>query len=463
MSLRSLERPGLVVAGLVGALFASLAPVRGAAPPRRPNIIFFMADDLGYGDLGCYGQQRIATPNLDRMAAEGMRFTQCYAGSTVCAPSRCVLMTGLHTGRCRIRGNRDVPLRPEDATVAEALKAVGYRTGIIGKWGLGEAGTEGVPTRKGFDEWFGYLNQRHAHNYYPEYLWRGESKVLLPGNAEKGGVSHEKGTYAPDLFIEEALGFLDRRRAGPFFLYLAWTQPHANNEAGQALGDGMEVPDYGPYADKPWPQPERGRAAMIHRVDQDVGRILDRLHSLGIDDETVVFFTSDNGPHSEGGSNASYFQSSGPLRGKKRDLYEGGIRVPMIVRWPGRIEAGAVSDYPWGFWDVFPTCAEIAGADAPAGLDGRSILPALLGKELPSERWMYWEFHEGGFHQAVRYGPWKGVRRLRPDAAIELYDLSKDVGETTDLAADHPDLTAAMRNRMKEMRTDSDEFPIRAK
>lgn len=463
MSLRSLERPGLVVAGLVGALFASLAPVRGAAPPRRPNIIFFMADDLGYGDLGCYGQQRIATPNLDRMAAEGMRFTQCYAGSTVCAPSRCVLMTGLHTGRCRIRGNRDVPLRPEDATVAEALKAVGYRTGIIGKWGLGEAGTEGVPTRKGFDEWFGYLNQRHAHNYYPEYLWRGESKVLLPGNAEKGGVSHEKGTYAPDLFIEEALAFLDRRRAGPFFLYLAWTQPHANNEAGQALGDGMEVPDYGPYADKPWPQPERGRAAMIHRVDQDVGRILDRLHSLGIDDETVVFFTSDNGPHSEGGSNASYFQSSGPLRGKKRDLYEGGIRVPMIVRWPGRIEAGAVSDYPWGFWDVFPTCAEIAGADAPAGLDGRSILPALLGKELPSERWMYWEFHEGGFHQAVRYGPWKGVRRLRPDAAIELYDLSKDVGETTDLAADHPDLTAAMRNRMKEMRTDSDEFPIRAK
>jgi arylsulfatase A-like enzyme len=463
MSLRLQERLGFGVACLVGLLVASPALVRAADPPRRPNIIFFMADDLGFGDLGCYGQQRIATPNLDRMAAEGMRFTQCYAGGTVCAPSRCVLMTGLHAGRCRIRGNSDVPLRPEDATVAEALRAAGYHTGIIGKWGLGDAGTDGVPTRKGFDEWFGYLNQRHAHNYYPEYLWRNETKVRLPGNAEKGGVSHAKGTYAPDLFIAEALEFLDRRREGPFFLYLAWTQPHANNEAGRALGDGMEVPDYGPYADKPWPQPERGRAAMIHRVDQDVGRILDRLRSLGIDDDTIVFFTSDNGPHSEGGSDASFFQSSGPLRGKKRDLYEGGIRVPMIVRWPGRIEAGAVRDYPWGFWDFFSTCVEIAGAPEPEGLDGRSVLPVLLGKELPSERWFYWEFHEGGFHQAVRYGPWKGVRRQRLDAPIELYDLSKDVGETTDLAEDHPDLAAAMRKQMKQMRTDSDEFPIREK
>ncbi len=447
--------------GLGGALLSGTLPEKvGAAANRPPNIIFVLADDLGYGDLGCYGQQVIQTPNLDRMAAEGVRFTQCYAGSTVCAPSRCCLMTGLHTGHAYVRGNALVPLRPGDTTVAELLKSAGYRTALVGKWGLGEPDTTGVPNRKGFDEFFGYLNQAHAHNYYPEYLWRTEHKEPIDGNVESKehqGVSEKRGAYSNDLFTREALTFIERAREGPFFLYLAYTIPHANNERGGAEGDGMEVPDYGPYDDKGWRSPEKGHAAMITRMDRDIGTLFQKLQALGLDQHTIVFFTSDNGPHKEGGADPRFFKSSGPLRGIKRDLYEGGIRVPGIVRWPGKIKAGTVSDQVWAFWDFLPTACELAGAKAPAGLDGISIVPALLGGEQKAHEFLYWEFHERGFARAVRTGDWKAV--ILPGKPLELYDLSKDIGETRDVAADHPDIVARVEAFLKTARTDSERWP----
>jgi arylsulfatase A-like enzyme len=439
--------------------------------PSRPNIIFILADDLGYGDLGCYGQRLIRTPSLDRMAMEGVRFTQAYAGSTVCAPSRCALMTGLHTGHARVRGNALVPLEPEDRTVAEVLKEAGYATGIVGKWGLGEAGTTGIPNKQGFDEWFGYLNQGDAHNYYPPFLWRNQEKVEIKGNGppydrysleaakRQIGPGGRRTEYSHDLFTAEALDFVRRHHARPFFLYLAYTIPHANNELGTVTGDGMEVPDYGPYANESWPKPEKGRAAMIARMDRDIGKLTVLLKQLGIDDKTVIFFSSDNGTHREGGYKPEFFKSSGPLRGIKRDLYEGGIRVPTIVRWPGRIKAGTVSDQVWAFWDFLPTAAEIAGASPPAGIDGISMLPALLGRPQKNHEYVYWEFHERGFKQAVRMGDWKAVR-FGINGPIELYDLKTDIGERNNIAAEHPDVVAKIEAILKTVRTDSKEFPI---
>ncbi|MBX3413036.1 MAG: arylsulfatase [Pirellulales bacterium] len=431
-----------------------------AEPPSKPNIVFILADDLGYGDLGCYGQQQIRTPRIDRLATEGRRFLDCYAGSTVCAPSRCVLMTGLHTGHARVRGNALVPLEPEDVTVAEILRAAGYATGIIGKWGLGEPGTTGVPTRQGFDDWFGYLNQRHAHNYYPDYLWRNEDRVPLDGNA-----NGKREAYSSDLFVTEALAFLDRQQEKPFFLYLALTLPHANNELGRETGNGMEVPDHRRYADRDWPAPQKDHAAMISRLDDAVGQVLDRLEKLGLAENTIVFFSSDNGPHSEGGADASFFRSAGPLRGKKRDLTEGGIRVPMIVRWPGVVPAGTESTYAWGFCDVLPTLAVLAGATAPEGLDGISIVPALVDDPVPGNSAfgehppLYWEFHERGFQQAVRVGQWKAIRQ-RPAAPLELYDLSRDVGEERDVAAQHPEIVARCERLFATSRTDSPHWRV---
>lgn len=442
----------VVVLSLVSGCVTQTDLARGS----RPNIIYVMADDLGYGDLGCYGQTMIQTANLDRMADQGMRFTQCYAGSTVCAPSRSCLMTGQHTGHTYVRGNKRVPLRPEDVTVADVLKQAGYRTGIIGKWGLGEPDTTGIPNRKGFDYWFGYLNQHHAHNYWPDYLWRNETKVPLANVVEKNVASVRK-QYSHDLMTEEALQFLDRHHDETFFLYLAYTIPHANNEAG---AEGMEVPSDEPYANRPWPQAQRNHAAMITRLDRDMGRLFDRLASLGIDEDTIVFFTSDNGPHKEGGGDPEFFRSSGPLRGYKRALYEGGIRVPMIVRWPKRIEAGVDNDQVWAFWDFLPTAAELAGAEAPPGIDGLSVLPTFFGGHQPDRAYLYWEFHEGGFKQAVRIGDWKGVRNDR-DQPIELYDLGKDIGETRDLAADHPDLVARIATIFIEARTESEHWPVK--
>jgi arylsulfatase A-like enzyme len=449
---------------IIATLLALAAVAPAAEPARKPNIVFILADDLGYGDLGCYGQKLIQTPHLDRLAAEGMRFTQCYAGSTVCAPSRCALMTGQHTGHCIVRGNANVPLRPQDRTVAELLKEAGYATGLVGKWGLGEAGTTGVPNRKGFDSFYGFLNQTHAHNYYPDFLWRNEEKVPLAGNVESSvkGVAAQRAQYVPDLFAREALEFVEKHRDRPFFLYYATTIPHANNERTRAEGNGEEVPSDAPYSDRPWPPPEKNKAAMITRLDADVGRLMAKLKELKLDDNTVVFFTSDNGPHKEGGNKPEFFQSSGPLRGIKRDLYEGGIRMPMIVRWPGRIKAGAVSDFVWAFWDFLPTAAELAGVKPPAGIDGYSVAPVLLGDSLPkSHLYLYWEFHEGGSKQAVRFGDWKAVR-LKPGGPVELYDLKADIGEQHNVAAQHPDVVARADEYIKQARTESERWPLRA-
>ncbi len=454
------------------AALTAVAPAAAAEPPGAgpPNIVWIMADDLGYGDLGCYGQDRIQTPHIDRLAAEGLRFTQCYAGSTVCAPSRCALMTGLHTGHSRVRGNGLAPLRPGDVTVAELLKGAGYATGIIGKWGLGEPGSSGLPNRQGFDYWFGYLNQQHAHNYYPDYLWRNEERVPLVGNVVKDGVASQRAQYSHDLFEREALEFLAHNKDRRFFLYLPFTIPHANNEAGN---QGMEVPSDAPYAAETWPQAQKNHAAMITRLDEGVGRIMAKLSELGLDQRTIVFFTSDNGPTKEGGGDPKFFHSSGPLRGIKRDLYEGGIRVPMIVRCPGHIARG-VDHTPWAFWDFLPTTCELAGIETPRNLDGISIAATLLGQKGagrdPSRReYLYWEFHERGFKQAVRIvgGPaaeahdWKAIR-FGIDGPIELYDLRNDVSETHDVAAEHPDVVARVKEILAAARTNSPEWPVRA-
>ena len=436
----------------------SLAAVAGAGAqngPKRPNIIYILADDLGYGDLGCYGQQRIKTPNLDRMAREGRRFTQFYAGSTVCAPSRCVLMTGLHTGHCYIRGNAKVNLRPEDVTAAEVLKESGYRTGLTGKWGLGHEGSEGVPTKQGFDYFYGYLDQTHAHNYYPTFLMRNEERVplknVVPNEGPVGqGVASVKVDYSADLVAEEALKFIDLEKDHPFFLYFAATLPHANNEAKQ---QGMEVPDLGEYKELDWPENQKRHAAMISRLDRDVGRLFERLKRYGIDNDTIVFFASDNGPHREGGNDPDFNDSNGPLRGIKRSMYEGGIRVPLIVRWPGKVEAGSTSDHVGYFGDFLPTVAEIAGAKAPKG-DGFSFLPTILGKPgQPKHDHLYWEFYEGESSQGVLLaGPggwWKGIAKPF-GGEIELYSLKDDLGETKNLAAEHPELVKAVRAVMAQ-------------
>ena len=439
---------------------------------RKPNIVLIVADDLGYGDLGVYGQQEIRTPNLDRMAAEGLRFTDYYAGSTVCAPSRSSLMTGLHTGHTPIRGNKEVrpmgqhPIADEVVTVAEVLKTAGYATGLIGKWGLGGPDSSGIPNRQGFDYFFGYLCQRHAHNYYPEFLFRNEERVPLknklpePVRADGAGMAAEKNEYSHDLLAAEAAAFVERRRQQPFFLYLALTIPHANNEAREK---GMEAPELGAYAEKDWPEPQKGHAAMISRMDADIGRLLAKIRELGLDEQTVVFFTSDNGPHREGGNDPHFNDSNGPLRGIKRDLYEGGIRVPLIARWPGKIEAGRTTGHVSAFWDFLPTLAGIAGAETPAGLDGISMEPTLFSQDGQQrhER-LYWEFHEGrSSKQAVRLGKWKGVR-LSPEGPLELYDLAADIGETVNVAADRPEIVAAIESYLAEARSASEFWPLRS-
>ena len=436
----------------------------------KPNIIYIMVDDLGYGDLGCYGQKRIKTPNIDRMAEEGMKFTQFYAGSTVCAPSRCVLMTGLHTGHALIRGNKEVrpmgqwPLSAETVTVAEVLKGAGYATGLVGKWGLGAPGTEGVPNKQGFDFFYGYLCQRHAHNFYPEFLYRNDKREKLKGNVvnndreDGAGVAAKKVAYSHDLCANEALGFIDRYKDKPFFLYLALTIPHANNEGRR---EGMEVPDHGQYKDLDWPEPQKGHAAMISRMDGDIGKLLARLKKHGIDKNTLVIFTSDNGPHREGGNDPMFNDSNGPLRGIKRDLYDGGIRVPFIARWPGKIEAGSGSDHIGYFGDFMNTAADLAGAKAPQGLDSISIVPTLLGKGAQKKHaYLYWEFIGGGKHyQAIRHKNWKGIQRY--DGGFELYDLSKDLGEENNLASKTPELVVQIRAMIDEAHRPSDLFQPR--
>jgi arylsulfatase A-like enzyme len=449
---------------VAAALLAAPSVARAA---DRPNIVCVLADDLGYGDLGCYGQKKIRTPNLDRLAKDGVRFTQAYAGSTVCAPSRCALMTGLHTGHCRTRGNGgapggNVPLTPNDVCVAELLQKAGYATALVGKWGLGEEGSTGIPTKKGFDHFFGYLNQSHAHNYYPDFLWRGEKRVAIDNPQSKiENVAAKPNVYAPDLLLEDALKFVEQNKAKPFFLYYATIAPHANNEKTKATGEGNEVPSDAPYQAEDWPQAEKNKAAMITRLDADVGKLLAKLDELGIAKNTVVIFSSDNGPHQEGGNKVAFFDSAGPLRGFKRSLTDGGIRVPTIVRWPGVVKPGTTSDHVWAFWDFLPTACDLAGVDTPKGLDGLSIVPTLTGKgEQRRHEFLYWEFHEGGTKQAVRHGDWKAIRQA-PGRPLELYDVAADPGEAKDVAAQNPAVVAKIEAYLKTARSESKEFPIR--
>lgn len=448
---------------------AAQAPMRPlpASGPRTPNIILIVADDLGYGDLGCYGQKRIKTPNIDRLAASGTRFTSFYAGSSVCAPSRCSLMTGMHTGHARIRGNaKGAALAAEDATLGWYMQGAGYKNGFVGKWGLGNAGSPGLPGDKGFEDFFGYLDQTRAHDYYAQYLDRfdtneGLRMIEFPANANGG-----RGEYIPDRFqiatsnyfrIHKPDSFNKQR---PVFLMIAHTIPHANNEVGRETGNGMQVPNDKPYSAQDWPQVEKNKAAMITRLDRYVGEIMAQLKESKQDTNTLILFTSDNGPHKEGGVDPEFFQSSGPLRGIKRDLYEGGIRVPLIAVWPGRIPAGRVSDEPWAFWDLLPTCAEIAGLKPPRTIDGISYLPTLLGTtQTNRHEFFYWELHEKGFKQAARTGDWKAVR-TEAGKPLELYNLANDLGETNNVAAAHADIVARIEEYLKTARTDSPQWPI---
>ncbi len=455
------------LAAIITLLVASSAPA--ADPNRKPNILFILADDLGYGDLGCYGQTKILTPNLDKLAAAGVRFTQCYAGSTVCAPSRCALMTGMHTGHCRVRGNGgdpkgNVALQPTDPCVAEVLKKAGYATALVGKWGLGEEGSIGVPTKKGFDLFFGYLNQNHAHNYYPDFLYRNEERVPIPANVQRKtdpGVAAVKAVYTPDLFLKESLGFIEMNKDRPFFLEFATTVPHANNERTKFEKNGNEVPADEWYEKESWPKPEKDKAAMITRLDRDVGTLLAKLKELGLEENTIVFFTSDNGPHKEGGNDPAFFHSSGPYRGIKRSLADGGIRMPMIVRWPGVVKPGTTSDHVWAFWDFLPTAAELAGSECPQGLDGISIVPTLTGKgDQKTHNFLYWEFHEGGSTQAVRQGNWKAIKAT-PSAKLELYDVVADPHEDKNVAASNPEMVAKIEEYLKTARTESKVWPLK--
>ena len=428
-----------------------------AADRKQPNIILILADDLGYGDLGCFGQQTLKTPRLDAMARQGMRLTSFYAGSTVCAPSRSVLMTGKHTGRTVVRGNSTSPIiiQPGTPTVASVLKSAGYATGCVGKWGIGTPDNFTNPNDVGFDHFFGYINMWHAHNFYPEFLIRNGEVVKLknevyakwkqwqdPNLPQSGrGVAEKKIEYAPDLFIEDALDFIREKHEKPFFLYFAMNVPHANNEAGKA---GMEVPDLGEFAGKDWPEPEKGFAAMIKNIDRDTGRILDLLQELKIADDTLVIFTSDNGPHQEGGHKADFFDSNGKFRGIKRDLYEGGIRVPTIAWWPGTIEPGSQNIRLWYFGDVLATAAELAGVAVPEDLNSSSFAGILKSKDTEGQ-WkrdghVYWEFYERGSAQAVRFGKWKAIRQPMFTGKVELYDLSWDHGEKRDYADRREDL-----------------------
>lgn len=441
-----------------------------AAAERRPNIIYILADDLGYGDLGCYGQKVIQTPELDRMAKEGVKFTQFYAGATVCAPSRSVLMTGLHHGHTRVRGNagqknaQAQALREGDLTVAKHLQGAGYKTALIGKWGLGDVGAaeSGLPRRQGFDEFYGFLNQHHAHNHFPDYLWRNESKEALPNVVthvgESGaGYATKMEKFADDLFAEECLRFVERNRSQPFFLYWSMIVPHANNERAGALGDGADVPDYGPYAESNWPKPDKGQAAMITRLDGYVGRMLAKLRELGLDKDTLVVFTSDNGPHNEARHDLTRFNPSGPLSGIKRSLTDGGIRVPFIAWWPGRIKPGRETGHVAYAGDFFATAAALVGRAAPVGLDSIDFTPALteVGQQATHDH-LYWEFHEGGFRQAALLdGRWKGIRSGGPDQPVRLHDLRNDIAERTDVAAEYPEIARRLGEYLRTARTDS--------
>ena len=448
------------------------------AKERPPNIILILADDLGYGDLGCFGQKTLKTPRLDMMAKEGMKLTQFYAGCTVCAPSRSVLLTGRHMGRTTVRGNSTQPIviKPSQHTLASVLKKADYATACVGKWGVGTPDNFTNPNDVGFDYFYGYINMWHAHNFYPEFLIRNGKVVNLlnevfpkwkrwqdPKLPQSGrGVAVKKVQYAPDLFTQDALRFIKENKENPFFLYFAMNVPHANNEAGN---QGMEVPDIGEFADKDWPDPEKGFAAMIKNIDRDVGQIIDLIKELKLAADTLIIFTSDNGPHQEGGHKANFFNSSGPFRGIKRDLNEGGIRVPTIAWWPGTIKSNSINDHQWYFGDFMSTFAEVAKIKAPENIDSDSFLSTLKGspqnKKWSRKNHIYWEFLERGSAQAVRFGKWKAIRKPMFTGPIQLYDLSFDHEEKKDHAKRRPDLVKHAKNLLDQSHEPDSNWEIR--
>lgn len=467
---RQTRRDFLKTMGLTAASVPAMSILQGCAGTgqltraqgKQPNIIFIMADDLGYAHLGCYGQKIIQTPNIDRLAAEGMKFTQVYAGCSVCAPCRSVLMTGLHMGHTSVRENDGgTPLLPEDITIAEVLKKAGYTTGGFGKWGVGDAGTDGMATKQGFDEFFGYYHQVHAHYYYPEYLWDSDKKLPLVGNENDG-----RKQYAHDLIVESALAFIHSNKDRPFFCYLPVTIPHTEllvpDEAMRKYEGKFDEPT--PWVDKrrhyaDQPKPRTAFAAMVTHLDTGVGQVMAMLKKLKIDDNTIVFFTSDNGGQAGGGVGAEFFEANKPLRGYKGSMYEGGLRVPMIARWPNHIKPGSLSEHISYFPDMMPTLAELADANQhlPPKTDGISIVPALLGEDTAGRKqqqhkFLYWELGgEGRLIQAVRMGKYKAVRP-KAGAELELYDLSTDIGETKNIAARHGKIMAKIKTYLKTAR-----------
>ncbi|KPL25269.1 MAG: hypothetical protein AMJ75_01700 [Phycisphaerae bacterium SM1_79] len=441
---------------------------------RRSNIVYIIADDLGYAEVGCYRQKKIKTPNIDKLAAQGMKFIQHYSGNPVCAPSRCVLMTGKHSGHAQVRANKQVggqegwklgstiggqwPLEAGTVTVAKILRDAGYTTGAFGKWGLGRVGTTGDPNKQGFDHFYGYICQRQAHTYYPNHLWRDGKVEWIEAN--KDG---KEGTYSHDLIANEALEFVKANKDRPFFLYVPFTIPHValqvpEDSLAEYRGKWPDPPYTGDKGYFPHPNPRACYAAMVTRMDRDVGRIMSLLKELKLEDNTIVMFTSDNGPTFNGGADSEFFESARPLRGLKGSVYEGGIRVPFIVRWPGKIKAGSTSEHICAFWDFLPTCCELIGVDAPGDIDGISILPTLLGRRGKQKKheYLYWELRG---QQGIRMGRWKAVR-LKPNQKIQLYDLDKDIGEQNDVAGANPDIVTRMAEIMKTGRTESEVFPM---
>lgn len=465
-------------------LFSCQGKNQSVAPPNSPpNVIFILADDLGYGDLGFLGQQYIETPNIDRLAAEGMVFTNHYSGATVCAPSRSAFMTGLHTGHTPIRGNSEIqpegqyPMPDTLWTISKIFQKAGYTTGAFGKWGLGMNQTTGAPQNQGFKEFYGYLCQRYAHRYYPTYLWHNGVQVNLPGNDWTNKV-----TYAPDLIQKETLEFIENNKEKPFFLFMPVVMPHAelaapDDEIFQKYRRkfGEEKPhqapkggDYGPEMLIPGYQstdyPRATFAAMVERIDRYVGEVVSKLEELGLSENTVIVFTSDNGAHFEGGTDYDFFDSNGPFRGLKRDLYEGGIHVPLVVKWPAKVKAGTQSDHVSAFWDWLPTFAELLGQKSPEGIDGISFLPSLLGSGNQAQHeTLYWEFHELGGRQALRKGDWKLVKYQVKDSTkttIELFNLKSDPGEQQDLAKEQPEKVVELERIMAQSRTSNPVFNL---
>ncbi len=458
-----------------GAAVMSLPLCAAAAKNRtvrKANIVYILADDLGYAEVGCYGQKKIKTPNIDRLAAQGMRFTQHYSGNPVCAPSRCTLMTGLHTGRSQVRGNKQVggaegwklgstiggqwPLEKGTVTVANILQEAGYVTGAFGKWGLGIVDSTGDPQKQGFDHFYGYICQRQAHTFYPNHLWNDGKVEKIPENENGDKV------YSHDRIANKALEFIKRYKDRPFFCYVPFTIPHVaiqvpEDSLAQYRGKWPDPPYDGSKGYFPHPSPRACYAGMVSRMDGDVGRIMKLLKELDLEDNTLVIFTSDNGPTFNGGSDSAFFESAGPLRGLKGSVYEGGIRIPYIARWPGKIKAGSVSDHVSAFWDFLPTCTDLLGLETPEGIDGISKLPTFLGQPAKQKQheYLYWELRG---QQAIRMGVWKGIRKRL--GKTELYNLADDLGEQNDLADKLPAMVAKMEKLFETARTPSEQFPL---